>query len=235
VADQNYLVGTWAGAGSRGGSGSWSINSGAWDIPTVSQPSEAQGEEGGWNSASWIGIDGFNEGIASNDVLQAGVAQRVDANGNASYNAWYEWFAPAVPGSPSYIYQTDITNLEVSPGHQLVCAVYYQPFLPSLSLGTIILINATTEQGFSLLLYPPPGATFAGNTVEWIMEAPDGGEPISSLPKFTPVVFTGISESHDGAPASLQNVDTLNIENAAGTILTSVTVGNDTVSIDFIG
>jgi hypothetical protein len=50
--------------------------------------------------------------------------------------------------------------------------------------------NDTTGEHFSITLAAPPGATFDGNTAEWIMEAPDGGEPVSSLPAFTPVTFT---------------------------------------------
>jgi hypothetical protein len=77
--------------------GNWISAFGSWTIPTVSKPTEAQGTEGGWNSASWVGIDGANTNdgkFSSNDVLQAGVEQRVDARGNASYTAWFEWFAP---------------------------------------------------------------------------------------------------------------------------------------------
>jgi hypothetical protein len=64
---------------------------GAWVIPTVSKPTEAQGLEGGWNSASWVGLDGDSL-VGSTDVLQAGIEQRVSSGGTASYTAWYEWF-----------------------------------------------------------------------------------------------------------------------------------------------
>src|SRR5262249_38055131 len=78
----------WSGGSLKG---NWVTAIGTWVVPTVSKPSEGQGLEGGWNSSSWVGIDGAN---GSNDVLQGGVQQRVDANGNASYVAWFEWFAP---------------------------------------------------------------------------------------------------------------------------------------------
>ena len=86
--------------------GQWNSAIGYWKIPTVSKPTEAQGQEGGWNSSSWIGIDGWN----SDDVLQAGVQQRVAADGTVSYVAWYEWFcglqkqtlADTSPLSPSW-------------------------------------------------------------------------------------------------------------------------------------
>jgi hypothetical protein len=71
--------------------GTWTTALGFWAIPTVSKPTEPQGVEGGWNSASWIGLDGVLS-TGSTDVLQAGIEQRVASNGQASYTAWYEWW-----------------------------------------------------------------------------------------------------------------------------------------------
>ncbi len=234
VTDSSFVTNAWAGAGTRGG-GQWNGILGVWKIPTVSKPSEAQGTEGGWNSSSWVGIDGF---FISNDVLQAGVEQKVDSQGNASYVAWFEWFAPQQQGSPSYIFQTNISNFAVSPGQQVLCLVnLFGPFLFFPALGVITFANETTGQVFSTILWAPPGATATGNTIEWIMEAPDGGEPRSSLPKFTPVTFTSAVASGAGGVdvGNPQNGDTVNIESNGGTILTSVAVGNETVTINFIG
>ena len=114
MTEQNFVNSAWAGAGTRGGS--WNGNIGFWLIPSVSKPPEPQGLEGGWNSSSWVGIDGFDIGLVSNDVLQAGIQQKVTANGQASYVAWFEWFAPQQPGSPPYIFQTNIANFPLSPG-----------------------------------------------------------------------------------------------------------------------
>jgi|HubBroStandDraft_6_1064221.scaffolds.fasta_scaffold221224_2 hypothetical protein len=231
VSDQNFLNGAWAGAGIRGGS--WTTVIGYWNIPTVSKPSEPQGTEGGWNSSSWLGIDGFDIGIVSNDVLQAGIEQRVSANGQASYVAWFEWFAPQQAGSPPYIFQTNITNFPVSPGQQIYCSVQY---VNNNTAGYIYLANETTGQHFPITLAPPPGATFKGNSIEWIMEAPDGGEPTSALPKFTPVKFTSaIGCGANSAVGNPQNGDTANVETVNGKVITAVKLGNDTVEIDFIG
>lgn len=87
----------WSGGSVKG---QWATCVGTWVIPTVSQPSEGQGQEGGWNSSSWAGIDGA---YSSNDVLQAGVEQKVDGNGKASYIAWFEWFGPGQVGGTSGI------------------------------------------------------------------------------------------------------------------------------------
>ena len=101
--------------------------------------------------------------------------------------------------------------------------------------GYIFFANETTGQNFSITLAPPPGATFQGNTIEWIMEAPDGGEPISSLPSFTPVTFTSAIGCGPGVYGNPLNGDTANVETTGGKVLTSVSVGNYTVTIDFIG
>jgi Peptidase A4 family len=95
-----FISNNWSGGSIKG---SWNGCIGFWAVPTVSQPAERQGQEGGWNSSSWIGIDGA---YGSNDVLQAGIEQRVDGQGNASYVAWFEWFAPGQPGGTI----SDISN-----------------------------------------------------------------------------------------------------------------------------
>lgn len=120
----------WAGASIEG---TWTSVTGHWVIPTVSQPGEPQGSEGGWNSSSWVGIDGT---YGSDDILQAGVEQRVNASGNTSYVAWCEWFAPHYPNSPSYIFQTNISNFAVSPGDTVYCSVQYDgPMVPPAAPG----------------------------------------------------------------------------------------------------
>src|SRR5579871_2084202 len=55
--DTTYTGKVWAGAGTK--TGKWTSIIGYWKIPTVSQPPEGQGTEGGWNSSSWLGLDGF--------------------------------------------------------------------------------------------------------------------------------------------------------------------------------
>lgn len=229
LSDGNYIGGAWAGAGTFSG-GPWTTIVGYWKVPTVSKPTEPAGAGGGWDSSSWLGIDGMDFTIVSSDVLQAGVQQAVDSAGKASYIAWYEWYAPPTPTSPPYIWQTNIPNFPVSPGDQLYCSVQYV----GKTAGTIYLANDTTGKHFSITLAPPPGATFSGNTVEWIMEDPDGGEPGTALAKFTPVVFTSAMACN----STINNPntdDTCNIETSGGKVLTKVILGSYTVTIDFTG
>ena len=115
----------WAGAVITG---RWTTAIGSWVVPTVSQPDEPQGtDEDGWDSSSWVGIDGAD---GSSDVLQAGVRQRVDSDGNASYSTWYEWFAPHVSGSPDYVDPITIDNLDVQPGDTMWASIQYSGTLP---------------------------------------------------------------------------------------------------------
>jgi hypothetical protein len=229
--DAGFNTNNWAGGVLRG---NFVSAFGTWLIPTVSKPTEPQGNEGGWNSSSWVGVDGFNVTglISSNDVLQAGIEQRVDAQGNASYIAWYEWFAPAQTGSPPYIFQTNIPNFPVRPGQSINCSVQY---LSNHQAGQITLANGSTGKSFSLILAPPPGANFSGNCIEWIMEAPDTGYPNSALPKFTPVRFNpAFGCNAQGNPTTAVSGDTVNIKNGT-TIVTSVQLAPSLVTIDFLG
>jgi Peptidase A4 family len=197
----------WAGAANFAPPGnSLSTVIGFWQVPAVSIPPEPAGPDGGWASSSWIGIDGW---LNSNDVLQAGIDQNVDAEGNAHYSAWYEWYvSPPSPGTVSgpvdslgfplawvgpggsfqYIYTTAITNFPVGASDQIYCSVQY---INNNTAGHILIGNATTGAQFSLTLAPPPTASFDGQSVEWIMEAPvDAEGRRKSMPKFTQFQFT---------------------------------------------
>lgn len=221
----------WSGCVVNGSPDSFTSVIGYWVIPTVGVPAEMQGREGGWNSSSWIGIDGY---ITTNDVLQAGIEQKVAPSGNATYVAWYEWqVAGGDVGQFPYIRQTNINNFFVAPGHTIYCSVQY---VNNNTAGQIYLANDTTGKQISLTLAPPTGASFNGSSAEWIMEAPDDGEPISALPSFSSVEFTSCLACSAAESATPLDGITINIVNPNNNqTLTAVTLGNDTVTIDFIG
>jgi Peptidase A4 family len=249
IADYNYLNTIWAGAGLQAGmqGGPWTAIMGYWHIPTVSTPPLAPNEYRGygWSCSSWLGLDGGSPYITSNDVLQAGVQQAVGLSGQATYVPWFEWYAPSnvYPPTPLYIDQTNITNLPVVPGQEMLCIVQYIPLPYIGNLGLIILANVTTGDAAQIFLAPPPGATAAGNTVEWILESATvlnlGFEP--ALPQFTPVVFTsavayGPNNSTVGNPqyGNTYNINAQDPFTLGDWICTSVTTGNETVSISFL-
>jgi Peptidase A4 family len=130
-ADAAFTGPNWAGSVIFG---NWTTATGAWTIPTVSKPGSKAGDDGGWDCASWIGIDG---GAGTDDVLQAGVEQGVDSDGKPSISAWYEWFAPEVPGSPDYVWQTNVDNFDLSPGDTIYATVQYAGVLPPAASTTV--------------------------------------------------------------------------------------------------
>jgi len=138
--------------------------------------------------------------------------------------------------APDYVYQTNIANFPVKPGDTVSCSVQYINGVA----GQINFANQTNGSHTTVTLVPPPGATFNGNSVEWIMEAPDGGEPIASLPRFTPVQFTsafgcGTDGKTIGDP---KNGDIWNVVNFSANppkTLTATTLGSDAVTITFAG
>jgi len=138
--------------------------------------------------------------------------------------------------TPPYIFQTNLLNFPVNPGDTVFCSVQY---VNNQTAGQIHFANDTTGEHFSLTLVPPPGATFNGNSLDWIMEAPDGGEPISALPNFTPVQFTGaFGCSANQTVGDPQNGDSWNVVNFSANppqTLTSVALGSGTVTVNFIG
>jgi hypothetical protein len=226
IEDTSFTSNNWAGSIIKG---TWTAAFGIWRVPTVSKPALPPGTAGDWNSTSWVGIDGA---YGSNDVLQAGVQQEVSAGGDASYTPWYEWFAPKVDGSPDYINQTNIDNMEIQPGDEVFCGIYYVTRQGG-PQGEVLFGNTTRGHYFSIVLAPPPGASFAGNSVEWIVEAPDTGEPGTSLPRFSPVVFsTAFASAAAGGSGDPATGDTTNIA-AFGSLLTSVSLKTMALEIDY--
>jgi hypothetical protein len=224
VADTAFTSNKWSGSTIQG---TWAHAVGVWRVPTVSVPSTPAGTDGGWDSSSWVGIDGH---YGSNDVLQAGVQQSVGADGSTTYVAWYEWFAPKVNGSPDYIFQTNIENMPIEPGDEVFAGVHYQN-----GQGFVMFGNVDRGQSSSIQLVPPPGASFSGNSVEWIVEASNAGEPSTSLPRFTPVNFTAAfgSDASGTVAADPNSGDTTNIV-AFGRSLTSVTPATDAVTVNYL-
>jgi Peptidase A4 family len=224
TANTSFTSKNWAGGTIQG---AWGSAFGIWRVPTVAKPSTPPGTSGGWNSSSWVGIDGT---YGSNDVLQAGIQQQVSSSGDASYVAWFEWFAPKQANSPPYIFQTNIDNIRIEPGDEVFCGVYYVG-----RQGEIIFGNIDRGHYFSMVLAPPPGASFSGNSSEWIMESPNGGEPGTSLPRFTPVVFsTAFATGTNSTTGNPANGDATNIL-GFGETLTSVSLRQDALEIDDIG
>jgi hypothetical protein len=245
VSNGGFLNTSWAGAVIP--TGTWTGVVGFWTVPTISQPREsAVYDEGfeGWEMSTWVGIDGYSPNN-SNDLLQIGVTQQLLTNQEWGCFAWIEWWLQSPPpGSPVYTTQSvPIMGFTVNPGDTVWCSVQYvgSPSQPPVG-GTVGIFNETTGQFTGPLFIPAPStADNNGSSVEWIVEAPDGGEGISSLPAFTPVTFNfpvacGVNGIF-GPWSSAVTGTLLDIETSenGGTPLTSSSFGDGTVVISFVG
>lgn len=231
ITDTTYAGPIWSGAATLS-NGPYTGAVGMWKVPTVLRPPWPPSSSGSasdpYDSSSWVGLDGY---LISSDVLQAGVEQYVDGGGHAHYTAWYEWYVAIDADNntgPGYVNETSIPTVPVAPGDEIFVSAQYI----GKTFGYIWLANQTTGKHFTIVLAPPPHADFNGDTVEWIMEDPDGGEDASSLPKFTPVIFTNaIACTAAGGTNNPANCDTLNIATSGERALTSTSLGDYTATV----
>lgn len=89
--------------------------------------------------------------------------------------------------------------------------------------GQIYLANDTTGNYTPLTLAPPPNVEFLRSSVEWIMEAPGKGEPQTSLPNFTALIFTDAFGCwKNNALGDTQNANTVTVQDRSLKALTPV-------------
>jgi len=122
-------------------------------------------------SSQWIGFDGA---FVSGDVLQAGTEVNACP---ASYSAWYEWYTSGCTvnsaSQPCYSYNF---SLPIYPGDLVVAEVWYTTAAPH---GHAYMYNYTTQKAASIAFNQPTSASanYVGNSVEWVVERPNGGAP----------------------------------------------------------
>ena len=122
-------------------------------------------------SSQWIGFDGA---FVSGDVLQAGT--EVDGC-SSTYSAWYEWYTSGCTvnssSQPCYSYNL---SLPIHPGDLVVAEVWYTTSAPH---GHAYMYDYTTQQSASVAFNQPSSASanYVGNSVEWVVERPNGGAP----------------------------------------------------------
>ncbi len=137
-----------------------------------------------WYSSQWVGFDG----VTSNDVLQAGANEAAvcshysgQVHPYATYWAWLEWYPNA---------ELRIANFQISPGDVVGVEVWYTTTSPH---GNVYLVNLTTESSVAFGINPPPGTSFAGDSVEWIVERPSVNGALANLANYTAVPLIGVA------------------------------------------
>jgi hypothetical protein len=151
---------------------------GSWVVPNV-YPTASTSQ---WYECStWIGLDGDG----SDDVCQAGVACDVFGTRSSPLEPptiypWHQWY----PGP-----QVQITNLLVSAGDFLTMTLSTSSGAGSTS-ATVYILNITTGVGMSYVISAPLGTQLAGNSAEWIVEAPTVGGVEQVLADYGEVFFS---------------------------------------------
>jgi hypothetical protein len=240
----------------------WVTAVGTWQVPTISQPLQGSSAvpadvaltTNGWDSSTWVGIDGDPHsdgtlGTPTHDVLQAGTQQALMDDGSApQYSTWFEWFTHDTdPVDKFYTYpyieMDTIESVPASPGDTISVTINHAG-----SFGFITLANLTTGHMVALgQLTPPPLANFEGGSAEWIMETPTvghiTGDELAILPDFTPVKFTqatttdangGVDDPSNAAGGRPDHTDNIDRPDFFGhdINLTHTTFGLDQCEVD---
>ena len=189
AADSEAVSQNWSGYEvSSGNSDGFSDVSGSWVVPKAN----CTASSGATYSAFWVGLGGASS--QSDSLEQDGTQSDCDANGNASYYAWYE----LVPSAPVQV------NLTIHPGDRVTSSVHV-----SGSSVTMSMTDKATGDSFTKTLSMSNPDT---STAEWIAEAPsecqNGAngtcEPLP-LADFGSVKFTSASATSDGHTGTISD------------------------------
>jgi hypothetical protein len=136
---------------------SFSAVLGHWLVPNAYAPTSDP-----FLNSYWVGLDGYT-GAGANEALQAGVDCSL-SGGSSSFYLWHQW----VPSG-----KVEITNPAVNAG-DLVGVSVSAEFGAGATTATIFFTNISSGAATSYAISAPPGTQLAGNSAEWIVEAPDG-------------------------------------------------------------
>lgn len=171
---------TWASSNWSGyaETGHFTAVSGSWTVPSVT--AGRQSSSSAWYSATWLGIDGFND----TNLIQTGTEQDY-YGGSTHYSAWWE-ILPAAETKIPY---------SVSPGDVMVANIVETPMQVRVSASgrhggaatiteyewTIALKDTTHPWSFTTT----QAYGGAGSSVEWVVEAPEVNNAIASLADYS--------------------------------------------------
>jgi hypothetical protein len=180
--------------------------SGDWIVPTATQHTKGKDEF----SSTWIGIGGgcVDAGCNATDstLIQDGTEQDVDANGNASYSAWWE----VIPGPG-----LTISNFAVSPGDHMHSDI--SEAVANSDVWKITLQDVTKGETFTQTV-PYPSTHL---TAEWIQETPltfgTSGAGLASLPNLSTNSFTAAKTN--GQNANLTPAEKMDLIDSSGNVI----------------
>jgi len=178
-------------------SGTFSAVSASWYVPQVTGNGSTTTAD-----ATWVGIGG----VSSNDLIQVGTVNTVDANGNVTSVIFYELLPDAAQM---------VTGLTVSPGDLI-----HASLSGSGGSWTITATDVTTNQTFRTVV----GYASTLSSAEWIQEDPSyvSGQLVP-LDNFGTVNISGGSVTKNGVVMSLASagVSPITLVTSSGQVLAS--------------
>jgi len=202
----------WAGAVLVADSATYTSVTGTFTVPTPSSPN---GDSGSYSASAWVGIDGDTCG---NAILQTGVDFSIDG-GSVSYDAWYEWY-------PDYAY--DFSGISFNAGDQVQLTVS----ATSESEGSATIENLSTGQTVTQSL--SSSSSLCEYNAEWIVEDYEEGSSLVSFANFGTVTFSGASAGTNSGSVGPSGATIIDIDQN-NQVLTSSSVGDDSVTVQYVG
>ncbi len=175
---------TWASSNWSGyaEAGHYTSVSASWTVPTVTAGANAvsrgrfgrQPSTSAWYSATWTGIDGFND----SNLIQTGTEQDF-YGGSPHYSAWWEILPAAETVISEPVAAGDVIEANIAETPTQVVIPAGRGRSTSEPEWTITLSDTNAGHPWTFTTTQPYAGT--GNSAEWVLEAPEVDGAIATL------------------------------------------------------
>ncbi|ETS81572.1 hypothetical protein PFICI_06574 [Pestalotiopsis fici W106-1] len=190
--------------------------SGSFVVPEPKIPTNGNQVSAQEHVASvWIGMDGYN---CDGGLWQAGVDAGVDASGTFYY-AWYEWY-------PSATVEIDLGG--VTAGDTIIINMTSGG---DYKTGQIVMENVRTGQTYTNTV--SDSVALCSTAIDWIVEDLIVDSSTYGLADFGTVTFSDVQGTSTSGSVTLSGVHMLDIQDSAGTQLTSSSTTDNSVVVTY--
>jgi hypothetical protein len=152
-------------------------------------------------------------------LIQTGVFWCVQ-NGQASYEAWYEW----IPGA-----SIPYDNISVRGGDVISVTVTWT----SDTSGTVYLVNESNGGNGFINFTGQTSGTLCGTNAEWIVEDFSVNGGLVPFANFNSVTFTGAQAVVNGANVDASGSTIIDLVNSSGGVITGTSISGSTVTVNY--
>ncbi|KAI0133523.1 peptidase G1 [Xylariales sp. AK1849] len=176
--------------------------------------------DGNYYGSAWIGLDGDASGATA--LVQCGITWSL-IGGTLSWATWYEWLPNGETGT------TD-GSISIQPGDQFAMTLN----VDSSTQVTVAVTDTTQNEALqSYVITAPDGSSVSGNVAEWVVEDLYPSQQLQ-FADFGTVTFSSCSATlSDGTFMYPPSGDDWYIFDANGNQLTQVTVGDNSVAVNY--